>query len=91
MERILALEKNRRLRVQTVLLEDKNDDMHMHLARDGSRIRELETCNRDLEDAVQGANANLQSVNNDLRISSREIETLKVLFDMKSPEIRIQN
>lgn len=72
------MEKVRQLRVQLLLLEDDNDDLHAQLAQDDDRIDDLQTHNEELQEALEACESKLESTQGDLRIKSREIETLKV-------------
>ena len=71
-------ETARQLRLQRLLLEDENDDLHTQLAQGDERIDELEGYVQDLQEDVEVAVGELEVAQGDLRIKSREIETLKV-------------
>lgn len=72
------MEKVRQLRVQLLLLEDDNDDLHAQLAQDDDRIDDSKRHNEKLQEALEACESKLESTQGDLRIKSREIETLKV-------------
>ena len=76
------MEKARQLRVQLLLLEDDNDDLHAQLAQDDDRIDDLERRCQELQEALEACESKLESAQGDLRIKSREIETLKVRGDV---------
>lgn len=81
LEAICELEKARQLRVQILLLEDDNDNLHAQLAQDDDHIDDLERRNQELQEAFEACESKLESAQGDLRIRSREIETLKVRVD----------
>ena len=87
LEAICELERVRQLRVQLLLLEDDNDDLHAQLAQDDDRIDDLERRSRELQEALEACESKLESAQGDLRIKSREIETLKVRGD----EVKLAN
>ena len=61
-----------------MLLEDDNDDLHAQLVQDDDRIDNLQSNNEELQEALETCESKLESTQGDLRIKSREIETLKV-------------
>ena len=87
LEAICELEKARQLRVQLLLLEDDNDDLHAQLAQDDDRIDNLERRSQELQEALKACESKLESAQGDLRIKSREIETLKV----RGAEVKLGN
>lgn len=78
LEAICEVEKVRQLRVQLLLVEDDNDDLHAQLAQDDDRIEELQRNNEELQEALEACENKLESAQSDLRIKCRETETLKV-------------
>ena len=82
LEVICDSEKARQLRVRLLLLEDENDDLHAQLAQDDDRIDDLESRSQELQEALETCESKLESAQGDLRIKSREIETLKVGGDV---------
>ncbi len=68
----------RQLRVRTFLLEEDKDDLHTQMIQDDDRIEALERFNEQLGEDLQVCASNLESAQGQLRIKSREIETLKV-------------
>ncbi|KAK4695085.1 hypothetical protein P7C71_g2595, partial [Lecanoromycetidae sp. Uapishka_2] len=78
LEAVGEVEKLRQLRVQTLLLEDENDDLHAQLAQDGERIDEVEGYNQELREDLEACQGSLEGVRCELRLKVREIETLKV-------------
>ncbi|KAL8794713.1 MAG: hypothetical protein Q9195_002788 [Heterodermia aff. obscurata] len=77
-EALFAEESARRLRAQILLLEDDNDNLHEQLIKDEERIDELTGVGEDLNSQLIRARNSLDSSHSDLRLKSREIETLKV-------------
>ena len=71
-------ERTRRLRTQILLLEHNNDTLHEQLIQDEERIGELTEVGEDLKSQLMRAHNSLDNSHSDLRLKSREIETLKV-------------
>lgn len=71
-------ERARQLRVQIFQLEDDNNGLHEQLASGDARLDEFQNITEELQSQLDGARNNLESTNSDLRLKSREIETLKV-------------
>lgn len=67
-----------------LLLEDENDDLHAQLAQDDDRIDGVERHNHALEEDLEVCQDNLESAQCDLRMKTREIETLKVQSEISS-------
>ena len=78
-EMVCESENARQLRLQTLLLEDENDELHTQLAQADRSIDELENYITGLQEDVDATMGKLDSVQGDLRIRNREIETLKVI------------
>ena len=72
-------ERFRQLRVRTLTLEEDKDDLHTRLAQDNDRIEGLERFNRRLQEDLEVCAGTLESAQGQLRIKSREVDTLKVL------------
>lgn len=72
-------ENARRLRLQTLLLEDENDELHNQLAEGDERIDELERCVTDIQEDLEAAVGDSDAVQGELRVKNREIENLKVI------------
>lgn len=68
----------RQLRVQLLLLEDENEDLHAQLKHNVELMVELEQSEQELQEDLETWAGNLESAQGDLRIRNREIETLKV-------------
>ncbi|KAL8819118.1 MAG: hypothetical protein Q9223_002389 [Gallowayella weberi] len=70
-------EKLRRLRVQLIILEKQNDDLRTHIMDDDECIRRIQQVSGALKTALNKTEAKLESEQGEIRIKSREIETLK--------------
>ena len=77
-EDVIHDEKARQLRLQILLLEDQNNDLHAQSSTDDECIEELMNYSKEVETQLEVAGDNLKSAQNDMRVKSREIETLKV-------------
>lgn len=78
----------RKLRFQLLLLEDENDGLHEQLQAEDVRMEELE---QSLDDALarsEQKEAELQTVFNELRMKTREMEITKVVI-VSSPSTRL--
>ena len=82
---IYEIESARQLRVRILLLEDENDDLHEQLALGDNRIDILERSVQDVQDQLEIAGESLQRVQSDLRMKTREVETLKVILQCNAP------
>lgn len=87
-EVVFHIEKTRQFRLQILLLEDRNEDLHAQLSTDDECIEELMNYCKDVEARLELAVDSLQSTQSDLRVKSREVETLKV---GKDPKLRCAN
>ena len=72
-------EKMRQLRLHILLLEDDNDHLHEQLTQGDDRIDELDRLASELQDSRDAVRGSLETAQSDLRLKSREIETLKVI------------
>lgn len=72
------MERLRQLRLRTLLLEDENDELHTQLAHDDERMYEVERHNEELKEDLEVCQGSLVGAQGDLRLKTREIETLKV-------------
>lgn len=77
-EAVCDTERLRQLRVYTLLLEQDNDELHAQFIHDEDRMDELGRFNKQLQEDLEVGGGKLESAQGDLRIRSREIETLKV-------------
>lgn len=77
-ENVCDAERLRQLRVHILLLEEDKDDLHTQLFQNDDRIDHLEGFNEQLQVDLELCGGKLESAQGDLRIKSREIETLKV-------------
>ena len=77
-EALYEEERARRLRAQILLLEDDNNDLHEQLTQFEERIGESAKVGEDLRSQLVRARNSLDKSHTDLRLKSREIETLKV-------------
>lgn len=87
-EGIGEVERLRQLRLQTLLLEDDNDDLHAQLAQEDERIDEVEKNNQELQEDLGVCQSSLEGAQGDLRMKTREIETLKVHSEI-SPIVKM--
>ena len=71
-------ENARKLRLQILLLEDENDDLHHQLMQADGFIDDLEHYTIDLQEDLEAVMGRCDLAQGDLRIRNREIETLKV-------------
>lgn len=86
---VYEIESARQLRVRIVLLEDDNDDLHEQLALGDDRIDVLEKCVQDLQDQLEIAGESLLRVQSDLRVKTREVETLKVILQRNASKTTV--
>lgn len=77
-ESICDAEKARQLRLQILLLENENNELYSELAQSDERIEELENYAEHEREEWEVATEQLDSTQKNLRIRSREVETLKV-------------
>ncbi|KAI4191410.1 MAG: hypothetical protein LQ348_003521, partial [Seirophora lacunosa] len=70
-------EKKRKLRVQLLLFEGENNDLHAQIAEDNEFTRRIEYNHNALRARSTQTQASLDNVQGELRIRVREIETLK--------------
>ncbi|KAL8703277.1 MAG: hypothetical protein Q9201_003540 [Fulgogasparrea decipioides] len=70
-------ERFRKLRIQLLILGDENDHLHTQAADTDDYIQRLEHGQNAVRGRVQKLEASLESAQGELRIKSREIETLK--------------
>jgi chromosome segregation ATPase len=77
-EVICEAENARQIRIQALLLEDENDDLHAQLAQHDERIDEVERHNDQIQEDLEACQGNLESAQCDLRMRTRDIETMKV-------------
>lgn len=71
-------EKFRRLRVQLILLEHQNEVLQAQIADDEGYVQKMERGQDALKAKIKKTETGLESTQGELRIRSREIETLKV-------------
>lgn len=76
---IHSLENDRRNRLQNMLLEDDNEELHIELEQDDERIEELELLAQDLQNELDIRIQSSEDASRELMIKSREIESLKVV------------
>ncbi|CAO1597356.1 hypothetical protein XANCAGTX0491_001169 [Xanthoria calcicola] len=70
-------EKSRRLRVQLILLEHHNEILEAQIADDEGYVQKMERGQDALKAKIKRTETTLESRQGELRIKSREIETLK--------------
>ena len=71
-------ERVRQLRMQILILEDENDSLHEQLAQGDVRADELERISQECQEELDTARSSLETVQSELRLKAREIETLRV-------------
>ena len=77
---VCRIEETRRLRLQRILLEDENQDLHAQLEEDDGRIDRLETSILDIQTDLDVALRDSEAAQRDLKTRTREVENLKVAF-----------
>ena len=77
-EAVHDAEQLRQLRLRTLVLENDNDELHADIAQDYDRIDRLERMNEELQEDLKVCGDKLEGALGELRIKSREVETLKV-------------
>lgn len=77
-ELIVKDEASRRLRLQILLLENENDEMHRQLATGEDRIDGLEEDNEDLRAQLDQAQEDTKKIETELRVQTRELNNVKV-------------
>lgn len=75
---VFEIESARQSRVRIFLLEDETDDLHDQLALGDDRIDVLEKSVQNVQDQLEIASGNLLRAQSDLRVRTREVETMKV-------------
>ena len=68
----------RRSRLQTLLLEHENNDLHTQLAVENERVKELVNYCKIVENQLEEADNSIKSAQSDLRVKTREVEISKV-------------
>lgn len=71
-------ERFRRLRVQLILLENHNETLQAQIADEDGYVQKMEQSQDAFKAKIKKAETSLESTQVELRIKSREIETLKV-------------
>ena len=77
-ELICDAERLRKLRVRVILLEEKRDDLNARIIQDDDCIDGLERSNEQFQKDLEVCTGNLDSTQGQLRLKSKETETLKV-------------
>ncbi|KAI9681115.1 MAG: hypothetical protein M1817_002397 [Caeruleum heppii] len=78
---IFEEERARRLRLQILLLEDENDDLHDQLAQEESALDAVQMALQDADGRAERAEGGVERVHALLRMRDREIATLKAEVD----------
>lgn len=78
-ELIVKDEASRRLRLQILLLENDNDEMHAQLAAGEDRIDTVEEDNEDLRARLEQAQEDGKKVEAEMRVQTRELNNIKVV------------
>ncbi|RAL59355.1 hypothetical protein DID88_006845 [Monilinia fructigena] len=76
-ELIVKDEASRRLRLQILLLENENDDMHAQLAAGEDRMDGLEEGNEDLQARLDQAEEDAKKMEAEMRVQTRELKNVK--------------
>ena len=79
-EIICHSEKDRQWRLNTLLLEEENEELRATLEEDDERIEQLENSMTDLRNDLEVALTSSEDLERDLRTRTREIENMKVLL-----------
>lgn len=77
-ERIYEEERSRLLRVEVLLLQDENDNLQEQLADNDGQMEILESAYGETKEDLSEAEEQLQSLHNDLKIKTRDLESCKV-------------
>ena len=85
-ETICDAEQLRQLRVRALILEEDKDDLHSREAQDDHRIIGLQRFNERLKGDLRVCADNLENALGQLRIKSREVETMKVIVKTSTVE-----
>ena len=85
-EVVCDAERYRQLRVRALLLEDDRDDLHTQSTRAHNHIDGLTRFNERLQEDLKVCTDNCESAQEQLRIRSREVDTMKVLANMTMVE-----
>jgi molecular chaperone GrpE (heat shock protein) len=75
---IVQCEKARQLRLNVLLLEEDNTDLHEQLAQHYYRVDELEKSTQELQNQLEMTEAESERLKGELRLKSREIHSLQV-------------
>lgn len=78
-ETICDAERLRQLRVRALILEEDKEDLYSREVQDDHRISGLESFNERLQGDLRVCGDNLENARGQLRIKSREVETMKVI------------
>ena len=78
-EAVCDAERLRQIRVGTLLLEKDNDDLRVQLSLEDDRFDGLQTFNNQVQEDLEVCGRRLENAQGDLRIKSREVETLKAI------------
>ena len=78
-EAVCNAERLRQIRVRTLLLEEDNDELREKLFEEDHRVDGLHTFNKQVQENLEVCSRRLENAQGDLRIKSREVETLKAI------------
>ena len=78
-EAVCDAERLRQMRVRVLLLEEDNDDLRVKLSQEDGRLHGLQTFNNQVQKDLEVCGRRLEHAQGDLRIKSREVETLKAM------------
>lgn len=79
-ERIYEAERSRLLRVEILLLQDEKDNFQEQLEDNDGRLDALESVYEETREDLVEAEEQLQFMQNDLKVKSRDLESCKVQF-----------
>lgn len=77
-EVVCDVEKARQLRLNILMLEDANDDLHTQLAQDDEHIQQYQKSRDEVHSQLENETRESERVRADLRLKNRELDTLKV-------------
>ena len=75
---VYANERERRFRVQKILLEHDHEDLEVKLRQSEERVEDLTLHGKELQASIDTLTQDLEAAQGDIRVRSREIETVKV-------------
>ena len=86
-EVVCDAERSRKLRIRELMLEEDKDDLHTRLIQANNRLEGLQRLNGRLQEDLMVCADDLESAQGQLRIKTRDVETMKVLVNMISIKV----